>query len=228
MTTGTHILAAVAGLVLSSGVLAQTVSIGPVGNWEGGSADVAKMGREGPEPIGRIDSSGLVSVELPANSEEGRPFASMFGCNDEGEVSISPADAAFTPSGLAVVRMDEEEFVGELLAFSSADYGAAWLQAMGRGSSPEMPGATYRLIHVSGPVTVTGRCAGDFWVDGGAGSPVKQVSEYDINLDAGWNLLKTDTRRAVTSKLGVTFPLDVRMESTTITAEEVYWHLDAY
>lgn len=216
------------GLAMSSSVFAQEISFGPVGDWEGGSADVALMGMDGPEPVGSINTDGMMTVALPASAEEGRALADLFGCSTEGEVSISPADAALTPSGLAIVKMAEEEFFGELLAFSSAEYGAAWLQAMGTGNSPEMPGATYRLVHVSGPVTVTGSCASDFWVDGGEGSAVKQVSEYAINFTAGWNLLKTDTRTSVTSNLGVTFPLDVRMENAAVTATEVYWHLDAY
>lgn len=228
MTTKETAIAVAVGIALSSAALAETITIGPVGNWDGASAEVAIMGYDGPEPVGSIDSAGAVTVKLAASSEEGRLFSSVFGCNTEGEVSISPADAAFTPSGLAVVHMDEEEFLGELLAFSSAEYGEAWLEAMGRGSSPEMPGATYRLVYVPEPVTVTGRCAGDFWVDGGAGSAVKQVSEYDVNLTAGWNLLKTDTRSAVTSNLGVTFPLDTRIEGAAVTAEEVYWHVDSY
>jgi len=228
MTTRTTFIATAVGLAFSSGVLAQDLSLGPVGNWEGGDAEVAIMGRDGPEPVGSINADGTVTVALPASSEEGRPFASLFGCDTEGEVGISPADATLTPSGLAIVKMAEEEFVGELLAFSSAEYGQAWLQAMGRGSSPEMAGATFRLVHVAGPVTVTGRCANDFWVDGGAGSAVKQVSEYQINLTAGWNLLKTDTRTTVTSDLGVTFPLEVHVEGAAVTAAEVYWHLDAY
>lgn len=228
MTARTNAIAAAVGLTLGSGVLAQDTTFGPVGNWEGESAEVALMGREGPEPVGSIDGEGLVTIALPASAEQGRLLADMFTCNSEGEVSISPADAAFTPGGLAVVDMVGEEFFGELVAFSSADYGEAWLDAMGNGSSPEMPGATYRLVHVSGPVTVTGRCAGDFWVDGGAGSAVKQVSEYEINFTAGWNLLKTDTRDTVTSALGVTFPLEVRMEGAAVNDGEVYWHLDDY
>lgn len=227
MATPTYAIATAVGLALSSSVFAQETQLGPVGNWQGSSADVALMSREGPEPVGGINDAGLVTVALPASDEEGRPFASIFGCNTEGEVIISPADATFTPGGLAIVDMAGEEFFGELLAFSSAEYGVAWLDAMGQGSSPEMPGARYQLLHVSGPVTVTGRCEGDFWVDGGAGSAVKQVSEYDIKLTAGWNLLKTDTRSAVTSNLGVTFPLDTRMEGAAITSEEVYWHLDS-
>ncbi len=228
MKTTMSAIATSVGLAMSGGVFAQDLSFGPVGNWDGGSAEVALMGMDGPEPVGSINADGMMTVALPASAEEGRPLADLFGCDTEGEVSIDPADAALTPSGLAVVNMAEEEFFGELLAFSSAEYGAAWLQAMGTGNSPEMPGATYRLVHVSAPVTVTGSCASDFLVDGGQGSAVKQVSEYEINFTAGWNLLKTDTHTSVTSKLGVTFPLHLSMESTAVTAAEVYWHLDAY
>ena len=228
MITRTNAILAAFVLALSSGALAQNISLGPVGNWEDGSADVAIMGQDGPEPVGNIAGDGMITLALPANSEAGRPLADLFFCNTGGEVSISLADAALTPSGLAVVKMAEEEFIGELLAFSSAEYGTAWLRAMSSGSSPDMPGASYRLIYTADPVTVTGRCATDFLVDGGEGTAVKQVSDYDINFTAGWNLLKTDTSTTVTSKLGMTFPLDIRMESTPVTAAEVYWHLDAY
>lgn len=228
MTTRTTAISAAFILALSSAALAQTISLGPIGNWEGGSADVAIMSRDGPESAGNITGDGRVTLALPMSSREGRPLADLFLCNTEGGVSITPADAALTPSGLAVVNMAEEEVIGELLAFSSAEYGTAWLQAMSSGSSPDMPGASYRLIYTADPVTVTGRCANDFLVDGGEGTAVKQVSDYDINFAAGWNLLKTDISTTVTSKLGMTFPLDLRMESTPVTAAEVYWHLDAY
>ena len=83
MITRTNAILAAFVLALSSGALAQNISLGPVGNWEDGSADVAIMGQDGPEPVGNIAGDGMITLALPANSEAGRPLADLVAIDAE-------------------------------------------------------------------------------------------------------------------------------------------------
>lgn len=226
MKTALQMTLALTGLSVACGATAESLQLGPVTQWEGGTAEVAMIEMDGPVIVGSIGEDGVISVELPVpEGDNGRPFAEVFGCGGVGEVNVSSPEATFSVSDLALVRMADEELIGGLEAFSSQEYGAAWLQAMGSGNTPKEQGARYRLLYVSGPVSIKGTCSTEFWVDGGAGSAVMQVEEYDIDFDAGWQLLKTLTRDTVTSNLGMTFPLDTVVQGVPLDADEVSWYL---
>lgn len=226
MKTALQMTLALTALSVACGATAENLQLGPVTQWEGGTAEVAMIEMDGPVIVGSIGEDGVISVELPVpEGDNDRPFATVFGCGGVGEVNVSAPDATFSVSDLALVRMADEELIGGLEAFSSQEYGAAWLQAMGSGNTPKEQGARYRLLYVSGPVSIKGKCSTEFWVDGGPGSAVMQVEEYDVDFDAGWQLLKTLTRDTVTSNLGMTFPLDTVVQGVPLDADEVSWYL---
>jgi hypothetical protein len=198
------------------------LQLGPVIHWDGGPAEAAMMEMDRPVVVGSIGEDAMLSIDLPVPEvDEGRPFVAVFGCGGVGEVNVSAPEATFSVSELALVRMADEEYVGDVQAFSSPENGAAWLKARGSGDTPQELGARYRLMYVSEPVSINGTCSTEFWVDGGAGPAVMQVEEYDVDLDSGWQLLKTFTRDTVTSNLGVTFPLDSFLQGVPLDADEV-------
>lgn len=226
MKTALQMTLALTSATVASGAIAESLQLGPVTQWDGGSAEVAMIEMDGPVVVGSIGEDGILSIDLPApEGDDGRPLAAVFGCGGLGEVNVSAPEATFNVSELALVRMVDEEYIGDLEAFSSPEYGAAWLQAMGSGSTPQAQGAHYRMLYVSEPVSIKGTCSTEFWVDGGAGRAVMQGEEYDVDFDAGWQLLKTYTRDTVTSNLGVTFPLDTFMQGVSLNADEVSLYL---
>jgi len=224
MKTALQMTLALTGLSVACGATAESLQLGPVTHWEGGTAEVAIIEMDGPLIVGSIGDDGLMTIDMPpAKGDDARPFVEVFGCG--GEVNVSAPEATFNVSELALVRMAEEEYIGDLEAFSSPEYGAAWKQAMGSGNTPQAQGARYRMLYVSEPVSIKGNCSTEFWVDGGAGTAVMLVEEYDVDFDAGWQLLKTYTRDTVTSNLGVTFPLDTFLQGVPLNADEVSWYL---
>lgn len=229
MKTALRTTCVLIGLGVATAAAAEELRLGPVANWDGGVAEVALMEMEGSVVIGSISEDGMMSMILPApESDEALPVSFIFGCDDEGKVDVSAPEATFSVTDLQLVRDGGDENLGDVGGFSSPEYGAAWMKAMGTGNTAKEQGSRYRLIYLSEPVSAKGRCVSEFLVDGVGSTPVMVVDEYDIDFTAGWQLLKTLTRDTVTSKENMTFPLDTLMQGLPLNAEEASWYFDPF
>ncbi len=204
---------------------ANAMELGPVEGWESGEADIFFFNGDMPDIIGKIDAQGRVEVNLPEDTRTER-FTEMFKCfrASEGEISISAPEATYSygPT-LEIARVAEQEYIGELVAFSSADYAREWRASMSAGDNAPKSGSKYNLIYVSEPVRIEGTCDGSMQIDGTGTAPVRMRNEYAIEFDAGWQFLGTETRATVTSSLGVTWATDSLMHSATLDSDGVHW-----
>lgn len=203
---------------------ANALEIGPIADWESGEADIFIFDGEMPDVIGNIDAQGRVEIELPEGIESERKFAESFSCPYDGEISISAPDATFASGpSLEVARVAEQQYIGELVPFSSADYARQWRAAMSAGDNAPAGGSSFNLIYVSEPVRVEGTCDYDMQIDGAGTAPVKMHTEYAMDFDAGWQFLESRTRDSVTSSIGVTWATDSLMGSTSHDSDRIQW-----
>jgi hypothetical protein len=212
--TGT--LTAAFALALSCTTVAAATPAGKVVGWQGGTAEVMIWGHD--EPVGRVHEDGSVTFDLPTPPETGQTVTRTFSRCRTSELTVVNGEADVAPTMLYL--QSGEEQVGMVAADSPemAAYQLSW------GQTELVKGSFLRWVHVAGDAAVTGRCVEEQISVSG---PIEVVTEMDLNLKSGWNLVRTTNLEIIRHADGTAHETHTRYDALQAFPAEAAWYLES-
>lgn len=200
-----------------NGLIAQDHTLNPssatelkIDGWNYGDADLMYSFGLPPIAIGSIASDGRIDFDFPTEVKPTQSLKLMFGCANARTVKISDPAATYeaTPVALLVADFEKQKRYGYLVASESHAVGESRL---GVANTPLNPGAYYQWLYVAQPTRVSGFCASLLEV---ALDETRDIrSDFDLDLQPGWNIVKTNVLSVVESSGGKFYPVDVEYQT---------------
>lgn len=209
------ILGGAVALAMFSAALEAEIPAGTVAGWPGGKADIMTWGHD--DPIGRIHEDGAVTFNLPTPPETGQTVARTFVRCRTAELNVVNGDADVAPTMLYVAIGEGQ--VGMVAADSPemAAYQLSW------GQTALVKGSFIRWLHVDGDAAVTGKCVEEMLTVSG---PVEFVTESDLHLLAGWNLIRTTNIEVMHHEDGTAHETHTRHDALQAWPADAMWYLE--
>ena len=194
--------------------------------WSHGEAYVFTHTPEGPMRLGQVAADGRVAFDWPSVPSTEQTLGATFpSCLESGEPIVSPASPEFWPTSLFVASDDSgDQELGGLHLVSSPDV-VAWKASYGQESAVE--GAWFQYVHVSQAARLEARCVMPTYT-GEDEDMYEQVTDYAVQFESGWNLMRNDITKLHTAPSGKTHPASIRVTVQDGEAEDARWVFETY
>lgn len=222
-------------------VNAQQVLHGKISNYTGGSSQIESFDRFSAisQTWGEVDEKGNFSIILEDNflekaikmgveAQENAPKGFTISFKKVSETFACPFEEVETEGGdLAVSGLPELTLMDEignptkgiLYAASSLEI-ARWLFTY--RDENVSPGYYLEFYYLEGPATAKGKCLLETYT--GAGEEVfEESTTIDLELQAGWNIIRYGIDEVFTSSSGKVFPLKLTVSRLENLPEDLLW-----
>lgn len=225
--------------------LAQLNISGTISNWSSGEAIIATsdMMSGAMEIWGKVTTAGEVSIDLEydflttlkekaaeaqKNAPEGwtlnfKTVETSFGCQTNMEKSApfeySGGDAIISGLPELLLANSTEGDPFGLLYFANNTTIANWLHSYGQEKAST--GYYLRWMFVEKPAAVNGRCVVPTMTM--SGQEYSDVTETDLQLEEGWNMVKYEVTEVFTASDDMVYPSKTMISRVAFIPEDMQW-----
>lgn len=192
-----------------------------IAGWDKGEAFIFSHDPEGSMRMGRVAEDGTVELNLPAMPSTDQTLGDTFpSCLESGEPIVSERWATFSPTSLFLAADDSAmEELGSLHLVSSPEV-MTWKASYGQKTAVE--GSWYQYVRVSQAATLEAECEMPTYTGEDSDNYV-QVTEYAVQFQPDWNLMRNEVTELHTAPSGKQHPQRIRVTVSEDVPEDAQW-----